>query len=485
MPADFLHGVETISIKAGVKTITIVPAAIIALVGAAPIFEVAESDRKINEPVQIYSAETASKHFGTKKTGFSIPYALDAILSQQEKTNPMIVVVNVFDPATHKSSLSSASKTFVNDVIDVGYYGLSNLVVKNTAGDATYVLNTDYTVDTVEGKITRKTGSAILAGASVKISCDYADPTKVTSSEIIGEVGVDGHRTGMQAFLGVKSRFGYTPRIFIAPEFSTEDEVAVALDVLSSKFKGVAYFDAPKGTLFDDVIAGRGPEGTINFNTGSSYAVPCYPHVKVFDTETNADILMPLSSYAAGVHTAQIIDNGYWWSPSNREIKGITGLEFHLDADFTDGSSETNILNSKGIMTVYNAYGSGFRLWGNRTAAFDAQAGIETFISTVMTSSVIEDSIEKYSLEFIDKPTDLAFTEMVTQSVNSFLRTLRGRGAIVDGKCWCDPEKNEPTEVANGHITFSYDFCPPPPAERLTFEKQINIEYLKNIFKQN
>lgn len=36
--------------------------------------------------------------------------------------------------------------------------------------------------------------------------------------------------------------------------------------------------DAPVGATVQDVIKGRGPQGTINFNTSSERIILCYPH---------------------------------------------------------------------------------------------------------------------------------------------------------------------------------------------------------------
>lgn len=61
---------------------------------------------------------------------------------------------------------------------------------------------------------------------------------------------------------------------------------------------------------------------------------------------------------------------GFWWSNSNQEIQGITGVERSLSAMIDDPQSEVNQLNENGITTIFNSYGSGLRLWGNRTAAW-------------------------------------------------------------------------------------------------------------------
>ena len=54
MPASFLHGVETIEIEKGARTIKTVKTAVVGLVGTAPIQNVDEEYRTINEPTLIH-----------------------------------------------------------------------------------------------------------------------------------------------------------------------------------------------------------------------------------------------------------------------------------------------------------------------------------------------------------------------------------------------------------------------------------------------
>ena len=61
------------------------------------------------------------------------------------------------------------------------------------------VLNADYTVDAENGEVVRVLAGAIPAGASLKVSYEYVDPTLVTPSQVIGTVTAGGQRTGLQA----------------------------------------------------------------------------------------------------------------------------------------------------------------------------------------------------------------------------------------------------------------------------------------------
>ncbi|HCI1954310.1 TPA: phage tail sheath subtilisin-like domain-containing protein, partial [Pseudomonas aeruginosa] len=139
--------------------------------------------------------------------------------------------------------------------------------------------------------------------------CTYADPSLVTPADIIGSVNAAGLRTGLKAFADSYNLFGFFPKIFIAPGFSPLNSVSVELIAAAEQMQGIAYIDAPIGTTVQQAIAGRGPSGSINFNTSSDRARLCYPHVKVYDTATNSERLEPLSIRAAGLRAKVDNDN--------------------------------------------------------------------------------------------------------------------------------------------------------------------------------
>ena len=239
--------------------------------------------------------------------------------------------------------------------------------------------------------------------------------------------------------------------------------------------------DAPVGASVQDIITGRGPEGTINFNTSSGRIILCYPHLKVYDAESDSIKLQPYSQRLAGVIAAKDVDKGYHWSPSNTEIQGIVGIERQLTSMINDPTSEVNALNEAGVVTVFNSYGSGFRTWGNRTAAYPSSTHPTNFINVRRTADIIHESIEYSMLQFIDFPIDNGLIDSICETVNQFIRTLIGRGALIDGKCSFNPDKNPATEIANGHLLFDIEYMPPTPAERITFESFIDIELLKSL----
>ncbi len=407
MPASFLHGVETIEIEKGARTIKTVKTAVVGLVGTAPLEDVDADLRTVNEPTLILNEIDAVKYFGSPKNGYTIPQALQAIFDQGAG---VVIVVNVFDPTRHESV------------------------------------------------------------------------TDVTKADILGGVNATtGKRTGMKAFEDCYSLFGYFPKTIIAPVYCEDTAVVAGMKTICDKIRAIGLVDAPVGTTVQEAITGRGTQGTINFNIASDRIVLCYPHLKVYDSTTDSNILEPYSQRLAGVIAAKDIDKGYHWSPSNTTINGIVGVEKQLTSMINDPSSEVNTLNEAGILTVFNSYGSGFRTWGNRSSAYPSSTHVTNFINIRRTADILHESVEYSMLQFIDFPIDDGLIDSINESVNAFIRTLIGRGALIDGKCSYNPDKNPVTEIANGHLVFDVEFMPPTPAERITFESFIDIELLKSL----
>src|ERR1700674_4938702 len=172
---------------------------------------------------------------------------------------------------------------------------------------------------------------------------------------------------------------------------------------------------------------------------------------------------------------------GYWWSPSNTQVTGILGPDVQLYASILDPSSDVNNLNAAGIVTVFNAFGSGLRVWGNRSAAFPTSTTPDNFISVRRTMDVIEESVELAMLQFIDQPISNALISAILASVNAFIRGLIGRGALVAGSASYNPAENPSSQIAAGQLVFDIDVMPPPPAERLTFNVFIDTTLLSQL----
>lgn len=473
MAANFLHGVETIELNSGPRSVSVVKSAVIALTGIAPM-------GPKNTPIVVNSDRDAAQ-FGEQLPGFSIPQSLDAIFKQGAGT---VIVVNVFDAATHTQQVTAEAKTITDGKIKLGGAPIGAVtILTSTDEPATITANVDYRLDAY-GNFT-VINPTLTNGTVFKFTYKKLNPAAVLASHIIGEKNsTTGALSGLKCLDLSFNLFGFKPKIIIAPTFSTANEIAVALIAVADKFKGIAYIDAPVGTTVSGAIAGRGPSGTINFNTSSERAMLLYPHLKKYDVATNTTVLFPYSAFKAGVRAAVDNTDGFWFSDSNREIKGVLGSEVDLSAAVNDASTDTNLLNEKGITTVFNSYGSGLRVWGNRSASYPTNTLPTNFEAVRRATDVVDESIELACLQLIAYPIDSAWVDSVRETVNSFIRVLIGRGALIDGTCLFREEDNPTTELAAGHVTFYLDIMPPTPGERITFNRLVNIEYLRSLTQQ-
>lgn len=471
MSANYLHGPEVIEIERGSRPVKGVKSAVIAVVGTAPA-------GPVNIPTLCLTEKDAAQ-FGEEAEGFTLPQALRAIYDHGAGT---VVVINVVDPGRHvNTSAGPVSFDAASNRLQLAKPNVTKIELKSSDGKVTYASGKDYRVLRAEGIVERVAGITIPAGAQVQVNYSYTDAAKVTAADIIGSIDAAGRRTGLKALDETYTLFGFDAKILIAPVYCTQNSVTVELIACAEKYKALAYVDAPVGTTFAQAIAGRGPAGNINFNTSSDRVRLCYPHALVYDKATNTNRLEPLSQRAAGLRAKVDNDKGFWWSSSNQEIAGIVGMERALSAKPGDPQSEVNLLNENGITTVFNSFGSGLRLWGNRTAAFPTVTHMKNFENVRRTADMLNESLRFYSQQYIDQPIDQALIDALTESVNAYGRKLIGDGALLGFLCWYDKNRNPDKEIEAGHLLLSYKFTPKPPMERLTLESEITGEFLATL----
>lgn len=471
---DFLHGVRITEVQKGLRPIQTPPTSIIVLVGTAPVHQVDLANATVNAPVLVQTDLGASANFGPDLAGYTIPAALEAILAYG---TARVVVINVFDPATHKATVAAEALVLGADgTATLAHADIIAATVKNQAGTTTYVRNVDYTLDQVTGKIARLAAGAIAEAANLKVDYTHADPSLVEADDIIGTTTLAGLRTGLMALLDIPGRFGIKPRIILVPGFCTQATVAAAMIAKAEQLKAHAFIDAPVGTTFQQAIEGRGADGDINFTTSSQRAVLAYPHVKI------GNQLEPLSQNLAGLASFVDLNEGYWVSFGNHELRRVTGLETPVTWSPGDPNCEANLLNAVGLVTVARGPGTGFRAWGNRSAAWPSDTHPLNFICVRVVADVLNDAVEQAMLPFTDKPLNRATLDAVRETVNAYLTTLVQKGALIGGECTWDVADNPVTELALGHAAFKLSFMPPVPMELVTFTSQVDTAWLATLY---
>ena len=464
MAAAYHHGTETIRIDGGSNPVYTVDGAITAIVGTAPVGAVNE--------LTVCQTKKDFGQFGGELTaqGFTLP---DAAHIWTRYGSGVAYVVNVCDPAKHKTTVS-------NEVLTVDPDTLTAKTAKPalqsgytlTDGSNALTENTHYTINTLTGEITYKTKPT-----APKISYTYTDPTKVTEADIIGAyVAATGKRTGLELLTEGFTRQGADAKIIVVPEYDKTATVRGAMEVVARKLKAIAYAAAPKGTTLSKALEGRGPLGSINFQTSSDRCQLFFPYV------TGLLGLESLATHAAGLRMKTDVEQGYWFSISNRELLGVTGVEIGLTARADDPQSETNRLNEKGITTVFNSYGTGYRMWGNRLACFPATSHIKNFEVAQRTGDIIDESIRRAELQYVDRPIDDALIDSLIETVRTYLGTLP---SIVGFSVGLDYDYDLPDAFSKGQVPIVYDYTPKLPAERLTNTSVMTRKYLANLVSAN
>jgi len=364
------------------------------------------------------------------------------------------------------------------------------------------IKDTDYTINNITIPVPSITITLTASGISkidevqvstVPVVTGYLLRTEWTEPIIISykvpdmtQVSISCATDAFSSFESALSAFGFFPKILIAPGFSQELAVGREMVAVAEKIRAMAYIDAPEGLNPTEAVQFK------STNYGDARAMFCYPKANIWDNAQGVYRFDWLSSRLAGLRAKTDFDEGYWYSISNHIIQGITGMERVLDYNPSETSSELNYVNSMGVISVLNFLGSGYRSFGNRTCAFPFQTDpLNTFECWRRVGDIIEESITYFTMQFLDKPMfsrpENAKSELilrVEESVNDFMRELKGRGALVEGFCVIKADENPVSNLANGQLAYHYEFTPAVPAERITYNAVANITALETVFAE-
>ncbi len=284
-----------------------------------------------------------------------------------------------------------------------------------------------------------------------------------TLSNVIGGVDEEtGEYQGIQAFLSSESIVHVAPRILIAPQFTHQlpegsvNPVVSALIPIAEKLRAIIVADGPN-TNDEEAIKWRK-------SVGSSRVYVVDPWVKVEGKEES----LPSSPFVAGLIAKVDSEQGFWHSPSNKEINGIVGTSRAIDFTLGDASCRANHLNENEVTTIIHQ--NGYKLWGNRTCSNDPKWA---FLPVRRTADLINDSLLRAHLWAVDRNITKTYIDEVIESVNSYLASLKAQGAIISGRCYANPELNTQANIASGKVYFDFEFTPPYPAEQITFRSHL------------
>jgi phage tail sheath protein FI len=470
MTTTFLHGVEVLQIDTGARPIQTVRSSVIGLIGTAP--DADATAFPLNTPVLI---ARRSEMAGLGEAG-TLQSALDLIYDQ---AGAVVVVVRVAAGVDEAATINNVRGGINNGT--GAYEGVhAFLAAESEVGFSPRIL-------LAPGFTHQRTSNGILSIAVTTQGSGYTTAPAVTISggggsgaTAVAVLGTGGNAGKVVSFTITNPGKGYTsnPTVTIAAPPSggvqavagtvnrgtVRSEVLAELLGIANRLRAVIIADGPNTT---DAAAIQIAD---DFGSDRIYVID--PWV-LRDGES-----VPASPAVAGLINKVDNERGFWWSPSNNEIAGIEGTSRAIDFTLGDYTSRANLLNEAKIATIVRE--QGFRLWGNRTLASDP---LYAFLSVRRTADMVNESILRGHLWAVDRCITATYLEEVQESVRSYLRSLKARGAILGGDVWVDPDLNTPTQIASGNVTFDFDFTPPYPAERVTFRSHLVNSYVVDLFR--
>lgn len=447
------------------------------VVGTAPI-NLAEDPNSVTNKVMLINDLEEAK----KKLGYSNEYS-KYTLCQSMITNFVIfgispvVFINVLDPKKHKKDMTekvlevAEGKAILNekDVL------LESIVVKNEEGT---VLEEDkYTAYfSGEGNAIIELTEAAGSIASIKVTCDVIDSTKVTKEDVIGGYNAEtGIETGLGLVRQVYPKLQKIPETVIAPKWSGTKEVAAVMELLCRKintmFSATALIDidTSKATKFSDVEEQKEALGI-----KSKYAIALWPKVKLqYDSENYdySSVFAPLMQYY------DIQNGNVPVNPSNKALLvealvDAKGKEIVLDKEQADD------LNGIGIVTALNL--AGFKTWGNNTTAYPEDKAVKN--RYIPCRRFFNWWGNEFVLTYITKVDDNANFRLIQEicdDENYKIGAYAAEGKCAGGKIEYNQEENPIEKVLDGNIKFRQKLAPFTPAEVIENELEFDPTLLQ------
>lgn len=471
----YRHGVYVNEMESSQVAPASAAAGLQVVVGTAPVHLLEKPEEAVNTPILVQNMAEA-----TKAVGYSADWGKYTICNAMYASFTLmgvgpLVLINVLDPKKHTTEMSEKQVSVKDGQATVEQEGLllAGLAVKN--GGAAMTRGEDYLAGRDENGNVVLTMIAEGKGASAEtltVSGKILDASKVTAEDIVG--GLDmatGRETGLEAVRQVFPKFGMNPGLLIAPRWSMEPTVAAAMQGkvvgMNSVFRCQCIVDLDDREGTGARTYQKGKEKKEAQGLSSTRCMAVWGCGKIGEQVCSG------SALAAALQACTDNERGDipYVSPSNKTLTmgGMClsdGTQVLLDQD------QANTLNSWGIATWLNM--NGWRLWGNRTAAYPGKTGPkDSFFACRRYMDWRANSFILTYFQKVDDPMNKRLIESVVDSEN-----VRGNGYVAIGAAAGDrieyrAEENTAADLLNGKLTFHQYVTPFPPAEVI----EDNVEF--------
>lgn len=383
------------------------------------------------------------------------------------------------ESATGPRALAAASAAVIGLIATASTSGDPAAVA---ALDETFPLNTPVLITGDVDIMAGKAGDGGTLAPALTAIGDQASPIVIvvriaegadqdeTDLNVIGST--DGNTyTGLQALLAAPAKLGVKPTILGAPGLDTQPVVEEMVS-LAKKLRGFVYAGA-KGADGFTPAASEAEAITYRGNFAYRELMVIWPDT----AQTGGDNIARALGLRAQIDEA----TGWHKTISNVPLIGVTGLEYDVHFDLTDPSTAAGLLNASEVTTMIRQ--NGFRFWGNRTCADDAQPEF-SFESAVRTSFALQEIIEQVVAPYIDQPMTKGLIKDLLETANSRFRQLVTEGRLIGAQAFFDADTNSAQELAQGRPKFRIQFTPVAPLENPNVDLVITDFYYSGFADQ-
>lgn len=481
--AGFKHGIypseQATSLVAPVETNAALPV----VYGTAPI-HLASDPAAANRPVLCYGLDEAVAAQGYSKDWSKYTLCEEMFAAFRTYNRSPIVLVNVLDPAVHKTAVAQTEKSINNDgtVILTDPVLINTLVIKKTASGDPLVKDVDYSVaynDDEECVISVLEDGALDGELKMFVAYDKVNPDAVTKDDIIGGIDVaTGKSKGLETLNDVFPLLRLVPGNVLAPGWSHDPDVAAVMkakaSVINEVFSAEAIVDIPTDSVkkYTDVPAWKN-----NNNYASELQIVGWPMGKVGDYKFHMSTIIMGTMMVTDSNNDDVPYN----TPSNKDAN-ITGICLADGTEVILDLGKANYLNGNGIVTALN-FAKGWTIWGNYTGCYPGNTDPkDAFIPIRRMFNWMKNNFVLTFWQKVDDPMNRRLVHTVVDTYNIMLNGLAAEGKILGGRIAFNDNENPLTNLIGGKMKFHVHQTPPPPAQEIDTVFEYDPTYFNTLF---
>lgn len=460
------HGIFVYENDTALSAPVLADSAVQCVIGAAPVWMLDNPADVTNKPILCTSATEAME-----KLGYVDDFANYGLCQTMYITSNLyqvqpVVYINVLDVATMKNAATEVS---LSTPVAARNVLTNDAVIKGTVaivqGSTTLVKDTDYTLEYDNaGKLVINfiSGSSFDSTVAATVTFNTAKISDVNNAAVIGSYNAStGVATGVEVIRYVYPKLGVIPTLLLAPNFSQNSAVGLALAAkaanINGVFKAIAVLDIDTAvaTTYTDV-------NTVKNNAGytSPFCWPIWPSFKV-----GTYVFAGSAVAAAQLAYTDAENGGVPRRGGSNRLLGVSGICLASGVEVLLDQDQASVVNGYGVTTAINL--NGWRLWGSYTGAYPTTSDVKDMWLPVrrMFNWQANNFILTYFSK-VDDPLNAILIESIVDSEN-----IRLSAYVPDSLAGANIQyiasDNPVTDLLAGKIVFRQKIAPYTPAQEI------------------